>query len=426
MDIRDEKQTAFEQFCVWFENHVEDGLYTVDDLYKKLKDDFTTPGSGVYVKRYFRDLLVSRFEDSIYISDDGKRNAVVCFKDDVPEIVRKFTENAAFTNEYEIMNVCAKILQKKIKISNMNAKVYPSPENLSELSPEVPEELRYFLSHFFKKPELQDIVKAMRPRSGPLPFLLGLGVELDHQFGSKWLIDRFHGIGLSESYKEVMNYKWNVLKNDQERRSGRSNPEPLCPIHLSGSSSEEESDEDDTDGSGSVVDEELLSVSADITIPSETSNSAVTHTVSDMTGISRPISQLLLSGELEIRSQEIVDQMQWLTLSTADDTRIGEQFVAENIDIQLSSVYGKSSLHAMARMKLKKKSEPCTNMVPRLNIKPDERKRLAKNLDVPRVPFYPGKVDPLSTYSFSPINQIFSQYLKPEMMSYGDLAWIAG
>ena len=58
------------------------------------------------------------------------------------------------------------------------------------------------------------MLKAARPRSVIPPLLFGLGVEMDHVFGSKWLINELSRLGFSISYDEVTRYKQSVVKNE--------------------------------------------------------------------------------------------------------------------------------------------------------------------------------------------------------------------
>ena len=61
----------------------------------------------------------------------------------------------------------------------------------------------------------QCIVQAARPRSVITPALFGLGVELDHVFGSKWLINELSRLGFSVAYDEVNRYiKQSVIKSE--------------------------------------------------------------------------------------------------------------------------------------------------------------------------------------------------------------------
>ena len=60
----------------------------------------------------------------------------------------------------------------------------------------------------------QAIVYSTRPRSviSPIPF--GVGIEMDHIFGSKWLINASSQLGFSISYDEVNRYKQSVIENN--------------------------------------------------------------------------------------------------------------------------------------------------------------------------------------------------------------------
>ena len=60
----------------------------------------------------------------------------------------------------------------------------------------------------------QAIVAATRPRSCMAPILFGLGVDCDHAFGSKWLINDLNRLGFSVSVDEVTCFKQSVLENE--------------------------------------------------------------------------------------------------------------------------------------------------------------------------------------------------------------------
>jgi hypothetical protein len=49
----------------------------------------------------------------------------------------------------------------------------------------------------------QAIVQAARPRSVIAPILFGVGVALDHEFGSKWWLTCLNCLGFSSSYDDV-------------------------------------------------------------------------------------------------------------------------------------------------------------------------------------------------------------------------------
>ena len=58
------------------------------------------------------------------------------------------------------------------------------------------------------------IVQASRPRSVIAPIMFGVGIEMDHVFGSKWLINELSHLGFSISYDEVVKYKQSVIQSE--------------------------------------------------------------------------------------------------------------------------------------------------------------------------------------------------------------------
>ena len=75
-----------------------------------------------------------------------------------------------------------------------------------------------FLRPFVKADEKlairgQNFIKAYRLRSGVLPYHLGFAIQLDHRFGSKWMLNKLHHLGYSESYAETQNYNYCFLND---------------------------------------------------------------------------------------------------------------------------------------------------------------------------------------------------------------------
>ena len=58
------------------------------------------------------------------------------------------------------------------------------------------------------------MIQAARPRSVLCSIPFGLGVQLDNEFGSKWLISRLHKLGFSISPDEVQKYKQSPVVSD--------------------------------------------------------------------------------------------------------------------------------------------------------------------------------------------------------------------
>ena len=100
---------------------------------------------------------------------------------------------------------------------DINSEKYPT---ISEIAQDyaVPESLKYFLGELLRSKDLvnvwgQNIIQDLRPRSGTMPCQIGLALQLDHKYGSKYLIEKLHSFGYCSSYKEVEKYKWAYLKH---------------------------------------------------------------------------------------------------------------------------------------------------------------------------------------------------------------------
>ena len=57
----------------------------------------------------------------------------------------------------------------------------------------------------------QALIQASQPQSCIIPLLFGLGVQLDHQFGSECLLKHLSRLGFCVSYDEVTHYKISVM-----------------------------------------------------------------------------------------------------------------------------------------------------------------------------------------------------------------------
>ncbi len=53
----------------------------------------------------------------------------------------------------------------------------------------------------------QALMQAARPRILTAPLRIGLGVQLHHHFGSRFLVDTLHNVGFSISYAEVQRFE---------------------------------------------------------------------------------------------------------------------------------------------------------------------------------------------------------------------------
>ena len=72
--------------------------------------------------------------------------------------------------------------------------MYPIVEEMTTKC-DVPKSLEVFLNHFVKTEDLenfwaQNFAESMRPRSGPMPFQLGLAIQLENRYSSNFEVAR--------------------------------------------------------------------------------------------------------------------------------------------------------------------------------------------------------------------------------------------
>jgi hypothetical protein len=217
-----DRNDHFEQLCRWLE--LEGELYSLSELHEKLK---MIAGSGeVYSSKWLKKKLKDKYhEHVIFVEMEGRSN-VVCLRNtaDFHITDKWYTGRKVDSNEeaMRIIETAAKLILGDIRSKEYDLEFYPGNEDIETLSRGtdwVPPFLRLFLETMIKDPLRQvsigqSIVNVIRPRSSIPPILFGLGVELDHVFGSKWLLNELSSLGFCVSPEEVLRYKQSVTENE--------------------------------------------------------------------------------------------------------------------------------------------------------------------------------------------------------------------
>ena len=135
-----------------------------------------------------------------------------------------------------IIITAAKLVLSDIRAQEFPSDLYPSEKEIADIDKcesYLPNTLKTFLDILIKR-RLKKIsirrstMGCARPRSAIFPIPLGLGVEMNNQFGSCWLIDELSKLGFSVSYDEVKYFKQSVVEHD-DCQHGIS-PEHPCII----------------------------------------------------------------------------------------------------------------------------------------------------------------------------------------------------
>ena len=206
----------FERVCRWFE--IEMVPVTTAELYAKMAE--LAGSEEMYSMKHLKRKLEDRYKDDIIISKtEGKPN-LVCFKDAARFIIKKSKAENEDASEAElIIKTAAKLIKAEVANQKFNTDEYPSRYDIEHHKTSLVPLLRLFMKGVtndeLKQSSIgQTITKAIQTRYYIPPLLLGLGIELDHKFGSKWLTNELFKLGFCVSPSEITRFKQSVMAND--------------------------------------------------------------------------------------------------------------------------------------------------------------------------------------------------------------------
>ena len=215
-------QEAFEKICQWFES--SDGSKSL----RELQDFMRTVAGDEHTAslNWLKQKLLEKYNSNLHITTDGYRS-IVTIREKLESIIKQAWFKGRCSNiddeKQRIISLAAEIIRDEIHdLSECNKEYYPQEDNIAnkdESENWLPKKLLRFLSILVpstaKRISIgQSIVYAARPNYAFPPVLFGLGVELDHVFGSRWLVEHLSRLGFCISYQEVAKYKQSVLQNE--------------------------------------------------------------------------------------------------------------------------------------------------------------------------------------------------------------------
>lgn len=207
---------------------VEHGVTSLTEIHMKMAElDPTEDKSLTYGRLYLKKNPQEHYEESLCFTLDERGRYIVWLKDTTKAILRDYRQQVinplqtiddAALKELTISTAIHLICGDLARVP-LDRKQYPSVDSMTNTQSQlalIPDSLKQLLKAIVKTDEKvamwgQNLLKAYRPRSGVMPSQLGLTIQLDHMFGSKWLIDCIHHLGYSESYVELHHYKYCYL-----------------------------------------------------------------------------------------------------------------------------------------------------------------------------------------------------------------------
>ena len=224
-----DKITAFELTCNWLE--YESSIQTVSRFAEKMKE--LSNAQEPYVNRHIKHLLTKKYHSNVIIKNMGAgKEDLITFEDTAKNIMEehfkannerqnKDTNNNGniIDDKEKMIDLVGHLIKEEIgKVSQSS--MYPSPQELNDidnLNSWIPDSLKRLLEIIIpgdlKRMAIEHTIISASRRNFNSPLLFGLGVQLDHSFGSKWLNTHLSRLGFSVTYSQVRNYKKAVMES---------------------------------------------------------------------------------------------------------------------------------------------------------------------------------------------------------------------
>ena len=220
---QDDRRLAFIKVTEFLEEN-DDEQTTISDLVDKMAEYVTDSNVEPYSERHMKDKLIEHFGNRVLVTTvNGKLN-VATMRQTAESVLLEFHANQSkdpTTQKKMILEAAAKFILDDIKKMETGQEAYPSSKDIESEEASLnylPDSLQILLGKVLTTKGLelkiasigQAIIQAARPRVLVAPLQIALGVQLQHHFSSRFLIDSLHAHGFCSSYKEVTRFNRNA------------------------------------------------------------------------------------------------------------------------------------------------------------------------------------------------------------------------
>lgn len=225
----DQREEAFLRVAAFLVENDDEQVTILDLVHKMneyLQDDGEASEVSAFSVKHMKRKIEEHFQDKILIAERGGVPDVVTFSDTASCILNDFFQREKKSKnaddvKNDLIRTAAKILKADMKKSDCNKQTYPQTSDISSTANNLaflPDSLQLLLRELFVGKELdskiaaigQAIMQAVRPRIILAPLQIGLGVQMNHLYGSRFLVETLYSMGFACSYSEVLKYQSNA------------------------------------------------------------------------------------------------------------------------------------------------------------------------------------------------------------------------
>ncbi|CAC5381294.1 unnamed protein product [Mytilus coruscus] len=199
------RPAAYEEYFLniveYLKNH-DDEQITIKELVDKMNDSC---GEQAYSSVYLKRKLKNHFKDDILIRDISGKSSIVTLRDNATTILQNFYHRPKHQNSEDekqaIILAAAKLIKSDIRSVETSKEYYPFPSDIASIDRNlqyVQDSLRLLMKTIFVEKDIN--------WTGSYA-ILGLGIQLHHNFASRFLVSTIHSLGFCTSYSEIQRFE---------------------------------------------------------------------------------------------------------------------------------------------------------------------------------------------------------------------------